>query len=114
MKFFSVTPGGPFWRNKDLGSWSIPKGLIEDETPLAAAKREFASEKRDQTSRKMLLVLAETHEAQADELEKQFALTGKSEKSAGGPAELHSSQIYFSERPHRLHRKVRKEPVAAI
>jgi predicted NUDIX family NTP pyrophosphohydrolase len=38
-------PGGPFWRNKDLGSWSIPKGLIvEGETPLAAAKREFAQE----------------------------------------------------------------------
>ena len=38
-------PGGPFWRNKDLGSWSIPKGLIvEGETPLAAAKREFAEE----------------------------------------------------------------------
>jgi predicted NUDIX family NTP pyrophosphohydrolase len=27
-------PGGPFWRNKDLGSWSIPKGLIAaDEVP---------------------------------------------------------------------------------
>jgi predicted NUDIX family NTP pyrophosphohydrolase len=38
-------PGGPFWRNKDLGSWSIPKGLIsENEAPLAAAKREFAEE----------------------------------------------------------------------
>jgi predicted NUDIX family NTP pyrophosphohydrolase len=38
-------PGGPFWRNKDLASWSIPKGLItEGETPLAAAKREFAEE----------------------------------------------------------------------
>jgi predicted NUDIX family NTP pyrophosphohydrolase len=38
-------PGGPFWRNRDLASWSIPKGLIaEDETPLAAAKREFAEE----------------------------------------------------------------------
>ena len=38
-------PGGPFWRNKDLGSWSIPKGLIaEGETPLAAARREFAEE----------------------------------------------------------------------
>ena len=38
-------PGGPFWRNKDLASWSIPKGLIaESETPLAAAKREFAEE----------------------------------------------------------------------
>ena len=38
-------PGGPFWRNKDLRSWSIPKGLIaEGELPLAAAKREFAEE----------------------------------------------------------------------
>ena len=38
-------PGGPFWRKKDQGSWSIPKGLIADgESPLAAAKREFAEE----------------------------------------------------------------------
>lgn len=38
-------PGGPFWRRKDLGAWSIPKGLVAvDETPLAAAKREFAEE----------------------------------------------------------------------
>ena len=38
-------PGGPFWRRKDLGDWSIPKGLVAvDETPLAAAKREFAEE----------------------------------------------------------------------
>jgi predicted NUDIX family NTP pyrophosphohydrolase len=38
-------PGGPFWSKKDLASWSIPKGLIAaGETPLAAAKREFAEE----------------------------------------------------------------------
>jgi predicted NUDIX family NTP pyrophosphohydrolase len=38
-------PGGPFWRNKDLGFWSIPKGLIaEGEKPLAAARREFTEE----------------------------------------------------------------------
>ena len=38
-------PGGPFWRNKDLESWSIPKGLIgAGESPLAAAKREFVEE----------------------------------------------------------------------
>lgn len=38
-------PGGPFWRQKDLGSWSVPKGLIASgETLLAAAKREFAEE----------------------------------------------------------------------
>ena len=38
-------PGGPFWTNKDLGSWTIPKGLIEPaEEALAAAKREFEEE----------------------------------------------------------------------
>lgn len=38
-------PGGPFWKNKDDGAWSIPKGEYgEDEDPLAAAKREFAEE----------------------------------------------------------------------
>jgi predicted NUDIX family NTP pyrophosphohydrolase len=40
-----VHPGGPFWAKKDLGSWSIPKGLFEeDEDPLEAAKREFKEE----------------------------------------------------------------------
>jgi predicted NUDIX family NTP pyrophosphohydrolase len=38
-------PGGPFWAKKDLGAWSIPKGeFLEDEEPLAAARREFAEE----------------------------------------------------------------------
>jgi predicted NUDIX family NTP pyrophosphohydrolase len=42
---FLVHPGGPFWMNKDLGSWSIPKGEInEKEDPLAAAIREFEEE----------------------------------------------------------------------
>jgi predicted NUDIX family NTP pyrophosphohydrolase len=40
-----VHPGGPFWRNKDAGAWSIPKGLYdENEDPLAAARREFEEE----------------------------------------------------------------------
>jgi predicted NUDIX family NTP pyrophosphohydrolase len=38
-------PGGPFWKNKDEGAWSIPKGEYGDhEDPLAAARREFAEE----------------------------------------------------------------------
>lgn len=42
---FLVHPGGPFWRRKDLGSWSIPKGLCEPgEDPLSAACREFTEE----------------------------------------------------------------------
>ena len=40
-----VHPGGPFWRNRDLGAWSIPKGELHDrEDPEAAARREFAEE----------------------------------------------------------------------
>jgi predicted NUDIX family NTP pyrophosphohydrolase len=38
-------PGGPLFRNKDEGAWSIPKGEIEpDEDLLEAAKREFKEE----------------------------------------------------------------------
>jgi predicted NUDIX family NTP pyrophosphohydrolase len=40
-----VHPGGPFWKNKDDGAWSIPKGeAAEGEDLLAAAKREFEEE----------------------------------------------------------------------
>jgi predicted NUDIX family NTP pyrophosphohydrolase len=40
-----VHPGGPFWRNKDDGAWSIPKGLADEgEDLLAAARREFLEE----------------------------------------------------------------------
>ncbi len=40
-----VHPGGPFWRNRDLGAWSIPKGELDgSEDPEAAARREFAEE----------------------------------------------------------------------
>ena len=40
-----VHPGGPFWRSRDLGAWSIPKGELDgDEDPEVAARREFAEE----------------------------------------------------------------------
>lgn len=43
--FLLVHPGGPFWKNKDLESWSIPKGeFTDDEDPLLAAQREFEEE----------------------------------------------------------------------
>jgi predicted NUDIX family NTP pyrophosphohydrolase len=45
LEVFLVHPGGPFWKNKDAGAWSIPKGEFGgDEDPLAAARREFAEE----------------------------------------------------------------------
>jgi len=40
-----VHPGGPFWRNKDAGAWSIPKGEIEPgENPVDVAQRELREE----------------------------------------------------------------------
>ena len=45
LQVFLVHPGGPFFKNKDDGSWSIPKGeFADDENPLDAAKREFLEE----------------------------------------------------------------------
>lgn len=40
-----VHPGGPFWSNRDVGAWSIPKGEYDaEEEPEAAARREFLEE----------------------------------------------------------------------
>jgi predicted NUDIX family NTP pyrophosphohydrolase len=45
LEVLLVHPGGPFWRNKDGGAWSIPKGEIDAaEDPEQAARREFAEE----------------------------------------------------------------------
>ena len=45
LELFLAHPGGPFWRDRDLGAWTIPKGVVEDgEDPLAAAQREFGEE----------------------------------------------------------------------
>ncbi|WP_294276006.1 NUDIX domain-containing protein [uncultured Chryseobacterium sp.] len=42
---FLVHPGGPFWKNKDAGAWSVPKGeIMEDEDPLERARIEFYEE----------------------------------------------------------------------
>ena len=40
-----VHPGGQFWKNKDAGHWSIPKGEFSDEeNAFDAAIREFEEE----------------------------------------------------------------------
>jgi predicted NUDIX family NTP pyrophosphohydrolase len=45
LEVLLVHPGGPFWRNKDLGAWSIPKGEYgAGEDPEAVARREFHEE----------------------------------------------------------------------
>ena len=45
LQVLLVHPGGPFWAAKDLGAWSVPKGLIDPgEDALKAALREFREE----------------------------------------------------------------------
>ena len=45
LEVLLVHPGGPFWRNKDEGAWSIPKGEIDvGENPENVARREFLEE----------------------------------------------------------------------
>jgi predicted NUDIX family NTP pyrophosphohydrolase len=45
LEVFLVHPGGPFWKGKETGAWSIPKGeFTEEEEPLQAAIREFKEE----------------------------------------------------------------------
>src|SRR5437773_7805517 len=45
LEVLLVHPGGPFWRKKDNGAWSIPKGEIDAaDAPEQVARREFAEE----------------------------------------------------------------------
>lgn len=45
LQVLLVHPGGPYWADRDLGAWSIPKGEFgPTEAPLATALREFAEE----------------------------------------------------------------------
>jgi predicted NUDIX family NTP pyrophosphohydrolase len=42
LEVLLVHPGGPYWRRKDEGAWSIPKGEIDaGEDAGDAARREF-------------------------------------------------------------------------
>jgi predicted NUDIX family NTP pyrophosphohydrolase len=45
LEVLLVHPGGPYWRNKENGAWSIPKGEIAaSEDPERTARREFVEE----------------------------------------------------------------------
>jgi predicted NUDIX family NTP pyrophosphohydrolase len=45
LEFLLVHPGGPFWKNKDDGAWTIPKGEAQPEEDfLIRARTEFEEE----------------------------------------------------------------------
>jgi predicted NUDIX family NTP pyrophosphohydrolase len=44
-EIFLAHPGGPFWASRELGAWTIPKGVPENgEELLETARREFREE----------------------------------------------------------------------
>ena len=45
LEVLLVHPGGPYFRNKDDGFWTIPKGEIDEgEDPISRARMEFEEE----------------------------------------------------------------------
>lgn len=45
LRVLLVHPGGPFFKRRDAGVWSIPKGMNEPgEAPVDTARREFREE----------------------------------------------------------------------
>ena len=63
LEVLLVHPGGPFWRKKDDGAWSIPKGEIDAaDDPEQAARREFAEELGPQPSIGPLRTLGEVRQ----------------------------------------------------
>jgi predicted NUDIX family NTP pyrophosphohydrolase len=45
LEVFLAHPGGPFWARRDVGAWTIPKGVVDEgEDLLDAARREFREE----------------------------------------------------------------------
>ncbi|MGD8784671.1 MAG: NUDIX domain-containing protein [Thioalkalispiraceae bacterium] len=96
LQVFLVHPGGPFWQNRDLGAWSIPKGIIEEgESSLEAAKREFQEEtgmaiegkfvelgQKQQPSKKIVHVWAIEHDVDASQI-KSNTFTLEWPKGAG-------------------------------
>lgn len=45
LEVFLAHPGGPFWTRRDVGAWTIPKGVADETEDLFdAARREFHEE----------------------------------------------------------------------
>ena len=67
LEVLVVHPGGPFWKNKDEGAWSLPKGEYgDDEEAQSCALRELAEELGPQAPRpdpERLIDLGEVRQA---------------------------------------------------
>jgi predicted NUDIX family NTP pyrophosphohydrolase len=100
-------PGGPYWRQQDYGSWSVPKGIAEgDEALDAVAAREFEEETGFQ-----LAAVARHPERRPVDLGEVTLKSGKTVRAWAVEGDLdpelaHSNEIEI-EWPPRTGRKLR-------
>jgi predicted NUDIX family NTP pyrophosphohydrolase len=95
LEVLLVHPGGPYHVKKDLGNWTIPKGLIEEnEDHLLAAKREFFEE----TGHKLTTTqFSELHPVKQKAGKTVFAWAAEGDLDASGIA----SNVFKMEYPYK-------------
>src|SRR5262245_66566296 len=83
LRVLLVHPGGPFWRRKDLGAWTIPKGeRMPGEDAEATARREF-SEELGAPLEGLLVALGRIRQKGGKQVD-AFAVEGRSEERRVG------------------------------
>lgn len=76
LRVLIAHPGGPLWARKDLGAWTIPKGLPEPgEALVDAARREFEEETGTPLPTGELIGLGEIRQA-GGKVVSGFAISG--------------------------------------
>lgn len=96
-------PGGPYFRNKDDGAWSIPKGeLSEGEDALACALREFREETGLDAGAAQLLSLGEIKQ-KGGKLVQAWAFDGSAlEIDVSKPPPCNSFELEWPPRSKKL------------
>ncbi|MEM7678493.1 MAG: NUDIX domain-containing protein [Myxococcota bacterium] len=95
LEMLIAHPGGPIYRRKDAGHWTIPKGLVDDqETFLAAAQREFSEETGFEVSADNFIELGAIRLA-SGKIVHGFAFEGDA-----NPADLNSNSFDLEWPPH--------------
>jgi predicted NUDIX family NTP pyrophosphohydrolase len=82
--------GGPYWVNKDLGHWTIPKGEVEEgEELVAVARREFAEETGYELPDTPLIELGEIRQKSGS----SWAIHWSGLSVRGRPARCHDASV---------------------